>query len=247
MPSVPLPFSNQPLSAWITQFQRSENAEDRVRALQAIAFLAPPADATHWTNQALADAEPTVRALAAKQFGATGISLSETTENLLLTLIHDHDPDVRYEAARSLVRTKSPSADLTVPLFLHFLDEPETHPLMLASVVSLLAEIDLSEQLVTHDIEPRVQRLLDHDRAEVREAVSLAFAKWPAMSAKCIDQLLPLLDDPEPVVRENIARTLGQSGIKTEAIRIALETTSQDEDTEVAQAAKIALQRLATQ
>ena len=242
MPLLPPPFSNQPLSDWIAQLQQSASAEDRVRALQAIGVLGSPLEVVAWALNAVRDTDSTVRALAAKQLGA--IEASEAVETQLVSLLDDVDPDVKFEAARALVRAKSQQSILTVPVFLTFLDETETHPLMVAAVVNTLVKIDLPPQTTMEGLRPRLQRLLNHERAAVREAVSSAFVKWPAMGASCVDQLLPLLDDNEPVVRENIAKSLGESGVTNDAIRAALQTASQDEDVEVARAANDALQRL---
>jgi HEAT repeat protein len=78
----------------------------------------------------------------------------------------------------------------------------------------------------------------------VREAVAIAFAKWPSLCQSLVDQLLPLLDDSEPVVREKIAEAFGQAGLTEEKIQSALKIATQDEDTEVARVATEALQRL---
>ena len=114
---------------------------------------------------------------------------------------------------------------------------------MVAAVVNTLVEADSIQATAENEFLPRFQRLLDHERAEVREAVSTAFAKWPTMCQSLTDQLLPLLDDSEPVVREKIAYALGRAGVNNESIRTALQSASQDEDSEVARVATESLKQ----
>ncbi len=246
MPPIPRPFSQQSVSDWMNQFQQAKTAEDRLVALQAIGALCPPADALPWTLLALRDPDETIRALGAKLAGNVAAADSKQTEPQLLSLLNDSDPDVRFESARALIRQKSAQAHLAVPVLLTFLDEDETHALMVAAVLNSLVDAEITAQAANDDLGPRIVRLLDHDRAEVREAVSQVFAKWPHLATACIDRLLPLLDDSEPVVREKIAYTLGHAGVANDDVTSALRTASQDEDTEVARVAAEALQALSS-
>jgi len=115
---------------------------------------------------------------------------------------------------------------------------------MIAAVINVLVEVDLNAEMAETEIRPRLLKWLEHDRAEVREAISTAFAKWPGMASSSPDRLLPLLDDSEPLVREKIAETFGKAGIFSEQIRSALKTVCDDEDAEVARAAIEALRKL---
>lgn len=256
MSRLPLPFSNHSVSEWILQLKTASEPEERLRALQAIAVLSPSNEASLSALLSLDDADPTVRALAAKILGTNpstfpdhieGLNQNEARDHIqkrLIALVGDADPDVRFESARALIRQKSNRTDLAVPVLFAFLDEPETHALMVAAVANAITEADLTPTMVDEQLLPRVQRLVEHERAEVREAVANAFAKWPLMAAKNTDLLLPLLDDVEPIVREKIAQALGQAGVVNDRIKSALVAASQDEDAEVARQARNALQTL---
>ena len=233
MPPIPKPFASQSISDWIAQLQKNDSPEQRLRALQAIGLLGGPDEITRWAVHALRDNDSTIRALAAKLIGGLRLSVSDETETLIASLLQDSDPDVRFESARALLRTKSKRSDHVVPVLFSFLDEEET-----------FVEAEVIPGRVESELLPRLLRFLDHDRAEVREANSTVFAKWPAFCESCTDQLLPLLDDSEPVVREQIALAFGQSKINSEKVREGLRIASQDEDTEVARVATEALQRL---
>jgi HEAT repeat protein len=244
MSKVPLPFSDQSISDWIALVQQSKDAEKRFRALQAIRSLCPPHEVAEWAARCLVDADSTVRALAAKLCGNSGSVPAAQTETQLVALLADADPDVRFESARTLIRVKSPHWALTVPVLLSFLDELETQPLMIAAVIHALVEADGPASTIADELRPRLQRLLDHERAEVREAVATAVAMWPSMAVGLGGQLLPLLDDSEPIVREKIAQALGRAGVVNDQIKAALETARQDEDSEVAREAQEALKAL---
>ena len=244
MPPIPKPFSSQPISDWIAQLQKNDSAEQRLRALQAIGLLASPDEIARWSAHALCDNDSTIRAFAAKLIGGLRTPVSDQTATLLASLLQDSDPDTRFESARALLRTKSNQTDLVTPTLFAFLDEEETQPLMVASILNTFAEADAFPGRNESELLPRLLRFLDHDRAEVREANTAIFAKWPSLCQSCEDQLLPLLDDSEPVVREQIALAFGQSGIKCEKVREGLRAASQDEDTEVARVATEALQHL---
>jgi HEAT repeat protein len=244
MPPIPKPFASQSISDWIAQLQNDDSADQRLRALQAIGLLGAPDEIACSAAHALRDNDSTIRAMAAKLVGGLRLTLSDETETLVASLLQDHDPDTRFESARALLRTKSSRSELVAPILFSFLDEEETQPLMVASILNTFVEADGIPRRFESELLPRLLRFLDHDRAEVREANSAVFAKWPTLCESCTDQLLPLLDDSEPVVRENIALALGQSRINSEEVRDALRAASQDEDHEVARVAAEALQRL---
>jgi len=246
MPKLSQPFSDQPIADWIALFQQSKSADERLRALQAIGSRGQTAETEQWATYGLDDADPTIKALAARLLSATTTTAAVDPATRLVSLLNDEDPDVRFEAARALIRRKSKHAAAARPVLLTFLDETETQPLMLAAVTNLLAEIDLDPATSVNELLLRLKKLFGHDRGEVREAAAIAFAKWPAMATECSDLLLPLLDDSEPLVREKIAESLGQAGVNNDAIRAGLQAATDDEDTEVARVARLALDRLNT-
>lgn len=244
MPKLPPLFSERSVPEWIALFQSASSAEDRIRGLQAINALCPAEEARRLANQALTDADPTVRALAARLVGNNAAPLSADLDARLQCLLNDDDPDVRFESARALLRCGSVQADQAISKLIAFLDEQETDALMMAAVVSTIVDASPNFSRVESELLPRLSRLIDHERAEVREAVACAFARWPQLSRACSPQLLPLLDDSEPLVREKIALALGQSGLTDDAIKAALSTAANDDDVEVARVAAEALQRL---
>ena len=244
MPAIPQPYSNKPIPDWITDLQHSESAESRLRALQAIGHLSPKAESSQWAAYAIRDNDSDVRALAAKLLGSNPSLMPGETESALVAMLDDADPDSRFESARALIRWQTASSERAVAVLLQFLDEEETQPLMIAAVVNTLLEVKSLEGPGEAMLQPRIERYLDHDRAEVRESISAVFRKWPTMCKPVIDRLLPLLDDSEPVVRENIACALGSAGLVDENIRTALQAATLDEDSEVARIAAEALQKL---
>ena len=244
MAEIPRPFVNQPLTVWIEQLQKAGSAEDRLKALQAISVRAPKEEIIRFASDSLRDSDSMIRALAAKLLGTAQDPISADTETGIVSLLEDSDPDTRFEAARALLRKKSTKSGLAVPVLLEFLDEAETQPLMVAAIINTLVDHGTGPELTEASLLPRLQHRLEDERGEVREAVAIAFAKWPQLCTSLVDQLLPLLDDSEPVVREKIAEAFGLAGIVNEKIQTALETASQDEDSEVARVARESLQRL---
>jgi HEAT repeat protein len=244
MPSLPLPFSQRPASEWVDQLQTATNPEDRLKALQAIGSMAGPNEIFQWAAQSLDDTDSTIRAFAATLLGRVGLPPSDQAETQLVSLLPDSDPDVRFEVSRALIRTRSTRASQAVAVLMPFLDEPETNPLMLATVINLLTDIELDSDFVNRQVRPRLLRWLEHDRGEVREAISMAFAKWPMLVGGCSDRIVPLFDDPEPVVRENIAKAFGKAGISDETVLAGLRSLCDDEDAEVARIAAESMQTI---
>lgn len=219
-------------------------ADERILALQAMKSVCSPDEILRYSTQALADQDPSIRALAAKLTGAAGHSLADNTIVQLESMLTDSDPDVRFEASRALLRNQTTPTELAIRMLLEFLDEPETHALMIAAVVTALTEGNPSIETVATEIRPRLSAFLNHERAEVREAVATAFAKWPRIAAMDVEPLLPLLDDSEPLVREKIAFALGEARVASDNVKTALKVASQDEDVEVARHAAEAIQKL---
>ena len=59
-----------------------------------------------------------------------------------------------------------------------------------------------------------------------------------------LDPLVQSIEDEEPLVRENVALALGQSGVSSEKVLRALESASTDEDAIVASVAQESLRQL---
>jgi HEAT repeat protein len=243
------PFSQRPLSEWIKTLQVAESTEDRYYALLAINSIGEPEQAVHWNRQALQDADPGIRARAARQLGewklrdASGASQAElwsiiSTE--LVVRLADEDPDVRFEAARALGAV-DPKISAARDILLSLHDDEETQPLMTAAVISALAQrtdLDLDVMI------PRLKHLLVHSQAEVRENASAMVASIAEAASPLVNELLIALDDDEPIVRENAAIALGHSGTNDPQVLSALLAAGQDDDEGVAEAAQTACQRL---
>lgn len=235
-------FSNRPLSAWIEALQGAGSADDRYRALLAVISTAPPQEAVRWCRHSLRDVDSGVRALAAKSLGELKRRVIEGevpwpeigTE--LAARLHDEDPDVGFEAARSLGRVNPQFTDAR-DVLLSLLDDEGTQPLMIAVVVSALGE----RPDATGDAElliPRLRQLLAHSQAEVRENAAAVVAGLGSVAAELVMELIVALDDEEPIVRENAALALGRSGVNLPQLLAALTAASDDDDEAVAAAAR---------
>lgn len=248
MPQPVSLFANRSPDEWIECFQTSDCVEDRYRALLAIKALSDAPTAISSCRQALVDGDSSLRALAAKQLGelrqanqpadASG-DWSEIAFDLA-KLIGDQDPDVRFEAARSLQRIEPKDREAKQTL-MQFLDNDQTQPLMLGIVVSALAEADELDETA---MIPRFRTLMTHDQPEVRENVSAAIAKFNKTARALVSELVVALEDEEPIVRENAAIALGKSSVNSTAIQTALQTAELDEDEAVANAAHAARETL---
>lgn len=251
MPRFVSPFENRPLTAWIEDLQHAQVADDRYRALLAINALGTAQDAVRWSARYLNDQDSNVRALAAKQLGERrrsstsgasaddGIAWAEIAA-ALVTRLHDEDPDVCFESARSLGAI-NPQATEAGHVLMSLLDNEETQPLMLGVVMSALGE---RRDIEAAALIPRLRKLIVHPQAEVRENATALAAKLASGTAELAPELIAALDDDEPIVRENAAIALGQAGLNSTDIIDALMTASQDEDEGVADAAKASIARV---
>ena len=246
MARIVTPFSGRSLVEWTDVLQGAAAADERYRALLAVKSLGSVDETIAWSRHSLGDDDSAVRALAAKmlgeskRLGATGTTAWADIASELAARLSDSDIDVRFEAARAMGRVRGGDASAR-DVLLSLLAEEEIQPLMLASVVTALAErtdVDLAA------LAPRYGVLLAHEQAEVREGVSAAVAVWGLPAAALVDPLVIALDDDEPLVRENAALALGRAGVAAEVVASALRTASADEDEVVASVARDALVQL---
>ncbi len=240
------PFSDRSLEEWTVVLQQAASPDERYRALLAVKSLGSVEEVVASSRRSMNDDDSAMRALAAKQLGelkeldSTHAALWDDIATELISRLSDSDVDVRFEAARALGRVHNSNVSARNVL-LALLEEEETQPLMLASVVTALAarsDVDLAA------LAARYGTLLSHEQAEVREAVSAAVAVWGLPAAALIDPLLLALDDEEPLVRENAALALGRAGVASEAVAAALRTAATDEDEVAASVARDALLQL---
>lgn len=237
------PFSGRSLAEWIEVLQRAESADERYRALLAVKSLGSWEEAVAASHRVLSDDDSVVRALAAKVLGESkrldeaDASPWSAIAEALVARLSDLDVDVRFEAARALGRVRSGDAAAR-DVLLSLLDEEDVQPLMLASIITAVAErsdVDLTL------LAPRYGALLTDEQTEVRESVSAAVAQWGVSAAALIEPLLIALDDEEPLVRENAALALGRAGVASEEVAVALKAAATDEDEVVASVARDAL------
>lgn len=244
------PFSNRSVDEWIIQLQQATSADDRYRALLAISSSGSRQQALKYSVLSLEDSDSGVRALAAKQIrelktrddAELGASIEAWQEiaSKLQKLLADEDPDVRFEAARTLTQV-SPGDIAARDVLLALLDDDGTQPLMLAVVVTAVGE---RQDLGATVLLPRFQKLISHSQAEVRENVSAVVCQWGSEVTTMLPELIVALDDDEPIVRENAAIALSDSGAATEEVLAALRIAAKDEDEGVAAAAQNAITKL---
>lgn len=241
------PFAEKPLAAWLELFRLSPNAEERYRALQAVASLAKPDESIGWLRTGLDDADSAVRAGSARLL-ASRIELTPRPESAdewksvaerWAALLNDDDPDVRFESACGLVRL-DPANTSAATLLAELLDDADTQPAMLAAILKTFCAIDPRALNST----PPWTRLLQHEQSAVREEAVRTLGQWGVASSNLVQELIPLLDDEEPFVREEAAKALGAIGVGAPNIIAALETATGDEDEIVAEVVKTSLQKL---
>jgi HEAT repeat protein len=246
MARIVLPFSRHSLGEWIEILQKATSADERYRALLAVNSLGAITKVVDCCRDQLRDADSSVRALAVKllgqaksRSGADSIGWAELMCELTERL-SDSDIDVRFEAARALGRIQS-NDESSKGILLSLLEEDGIQPLMIAAVVSSLAErsdVDLTQLVARYTL------LLTDEQAEIRESVSAAIAAWGPQARLMLDPLVQSIEDEEPLVRENVALALGQSGVSSEKVLRALESASTDEDAIVASVAQESLRQL---
>jgi HEAT repeat protein len=239
-------FSNRSLAEWTNLLQQGTTPEQRYTALLAMKSMAGLTETVRWSTCALRDTDAVVRALAAKMLGESRRLDSDQTApwNDVAAELHsslsDADPDVRFEAARTWGRIR-PTDETARNVLMSLLQEAEVQPLMLASIITALAErTDLDFSALTTSY----SELLAHKQAEVRESVSAAVTNWGIAAAPLVPALVTALEDEEPLVRESSAIALGRAGVATEQVAIALRAASSDEDDVVATVARESLSQL---
>lgn len=242
MSSSKSPYQQRSLADWQRDLESAAAGEDRYRALLAINALATPFEAVSGCRAALTDAEPGVRALAAKRLRewrqlSEGAAPSPDWEGIaddLRRVLADTDPDVQFEAARALGWIW-PDGDEGVTVLWRMLGDDEAQPLMLALLVTALAEHPRS---CPEAHLPRLRELLRHPQAEIRENTSGLIATSVTAAQVLEAELVVALDDDEPIVRENAAIALGHIPLKGPETCAALTRAAEDEDEGVAAAAR---------
>lgn len=236
-------FDGKTSTELMALLETTTDSERRFRALVGLGTLLSPPELVPCLISGTEDADSAVVAYSARQLGLLStdpqvVILDRIATRLTELLMHD-DPDVRFEAARALVRGEQFHPQISEVLA-RFLEDPETQPVMIAAVVRTLAAIrPPSPVLATY-----WPLLRENSHEEVREALADAAIKWGSSAVAWVPDLLNMLDDEDPFVREHAAHALAAIGLASEEILGALKTATEDEDEECASAAKTALQKL---
>lgn len=257
-PRVASPFAEHSLAEWQQRAVTLLDPAERGRAFQAIVALSAGSPAAfsdqHPLLPGLVDADPEIRGFVLRQLrrllviAATpadaGSSDSppvtrrcpEAWAKAAAPLLRDADPDVQFAAAALL--------EHSLP---HRPAVQETLTSLWARTAEL-AELDWSNLVeliqVSQALEPGSDRvaetfsgLLAHDRPEVREAVLRLLINWGFHGVRWEPQIIDLLDDEDPLVREQAVLALEAQGPATDVALIALQLSATDEDECVAAAA----------
>ncbi len=228
------------------RFQSADPAE-RYRAVMGLAAQPDRLAAIIDLQHGLDDTDSAVRAGAARrlaEFALPSSRIGDASFWLAITnrwqvLLDDHDPDVRFESIRGLLHLDPHHTTAVAELWkLFHIDE--VHPLMLAAMLKVLGDIG------PRDVPPGWQwsALLRHPHAEVREQAARTAGLWRVQESS--SDIVFLLDDDEPFVREEAARALGLIGQCDASVLAALRTASEEEDEVVAETARQSLEVLQT-
>jgi HEAT repeat protein len=154
-------------------------------------------------------------------------------------LCGDESLDVRLEAAAALGRLDGESA-LALSTLQELAQRDDIQPLALATAIDVLGRSQEAASL----LQDAARAWLAAEAVEVREAALLAVSRWGAAGRPLIATVLELLEDEDPVVREQAAVAVGQLRPSLAVAREPLEAAAHDEDAAVAAAAQHALQQL---
>lgn len=231
----------------LTQFRSATSFEDRYRALQVLTRQLPAEEAVAVVRNGLDDSDSTVRAGASRWLAAQAgqtprlgpAEVWQSIVQLWQTLLADADPDVRFEAARGLIRLNSDCQPAQAALQ-SLLEDQESQPVMLAAILNLFCSIPAVDGIASSNL----LKFLGHEQAAVRESAARFVGHCRIPSTELARELLLLLEDEEPFVREEAAKSLGNLQVATDEVIAALQTATRDEDSVVAESARHSLQQL---
>ena len=159
--------------------------------------------------------DPNRRGVALNAIRAMGLLKDERTDGALLDRLHSNDYSVREEAARSLGTMGSHAAAETIRSLLASgvdgagSEQPST-PLLrepCEALLEALGEIGISDTATLATLEPFTQ----HPRPLIRAAACRALLQLTG-DARWGEQLIQLLEHPEPLVRRGALLDLGATG-----------------------------------
>jgi HEAT repeat protein len=229
MPSLEVPLDPPNLEQIAAQLQ-SQEVKERVLAMLALQKESVPAIAAFpLIKQALNDRNVQIRGMAAFSLG-----IKPTPDNLPLLvqiLVADEDHNMRSIAAGALGYLEDHRA--LEPLRYAFYED--NHWLVQFSAAIALGNLkDPQAQAV-------LLEALDRTNPLIQQAAIMALGEIGAVEA--IDRLLPFVQDQDWMMRKHLAEALGN--LPDQRSQFALKTLAIDTNSQVAEAAKFSLKRLA--
>jgi HEAT repeat protein len=241
--SIPVKwYAEQSWDDWQRQLRFGTGIEQRYQAFLALTQLGPAEKVAAMTVELLEDSTAELQAAALRWWQTADAvpadSLAAVRSHAEKLLAAD-DPDVRLEAAATLVRYE-PHQSAAAMTLLELAQRDDLEPLTMAQLAKLMAVLSGQTDVTV----PLLGKWMGCDHGEVREAAATALASLGSDATPQITTLITALDDEEPVVREQAALALGLIGMTSLNIVEALTMASNDEDTEVANVARAALESL---
>ncbi len=217
------------LGHWLDRLKDRDPGR-RAHAATVLASLGPRGrDAIPALTEALDDKTAAVRRTAAMALAEMGPAARVAIPSLI-ALLHDDDESVRCRAIVSLGQMGS-DARTAAPALIQLLADPDDlvrryaasalgdigpmAPTAIPALIEALAHDDMKNRAVTivaltkmgTRAVPRLIEALKHDDARVRRHAARVLGKC-SRGLEAVPALLPLLHDPDPLVRETVEETL---------------------------------------
>lgn len=236
-------YAEQSWDDWLRQLRFGAGIEPRYQAFLALTQLGPAEKVSLITVELLSDSATDLQAAALRWWQTAAQTLIDDhraeVQKHAEKLLDSSDPDVRLEAAATLVHFR-PQHGSAAKTLLELAQRDDLEPLTMAQLARLLATLTSQTEVTV----PLLGKWLSCDHGEVREAAATALATLGPDATPQVTALITALDDEEPVVREQAALALGRIGMTSLNIVEALTIASNDDDTEVANVARAALESL---
>lgn len=242
--SIPVKwYAEQSWDDWLRQLRFGTGIEPRYRAFLALTQMGPADKVAPVTLELLADPAADLQAAALRWWQTADAVLADAhradVHTLAEKLLASDDPDVRLEAATTLVHFHPQHAGAAETV-LELAQRDDLEPLTMAQLAKLMATLSSRVDVTV----PLLGKWLSCDHGEVREAAAISLATLGPDATPQVTALITALDDEEPVVREQAALALGRIGLTSLNIVEALMVASNDDDAEVANVAREALESL---
>ena len=203
----------------------SDSVEVQMGASKALTSIGPAAVSALVERAGHQNAD--VRLWSITALGSIGPPASDSVAALMVAL---DDGDVRVRrASLHAIALVGPKANAAVPAVLKVLAE-DPEPLFRSGAASALTKIGGGVPEVYLAL---VEKLRGDDDNEVRASVAAALGTMQSAAEAIVPLLISALEDPNPNVRLNAARALGDLGPKAASATSALERLSQDDQDSV--------------